>query len=307
MNTTPTLIDLGWPLARASLLLHFSERPFPKKGHTNNAPVRFLRYPGGKQRILHRLLKHLPGRGTIKGRFVEPFVGSAAIFFAINPRRALLADLNAELIDLFRGIRRHPAEVWKRFSHFPSSKQGYYKVRALDHESLDLAGKAARTLYLSRTCFKGMWRHNSSGQFNVGYGGQDRRWAICRDSLSEVSRRLNKATLRCCDFEEVVADCKEDDYLFLDPPYKPGERDILNDHYAWSRFRYADHVRLAASLQKATRRGVRWAMTTTSYPDVLRLYSGVRTMPLMKGRRSKFTRMHLDCGEVLIFNYEEAP
>src|SRR5262249_49109195 len=141
--------------------------------------VRFLRYPGGKQRILHRLVRHLPVKESIGGRFVEPFVGGGAIFFALSPAKALLTDLNAELIDLYRGIRRYPDEVWEAFREFPSSREGYYQVRALDHDDLPLASKAARTLYLNRTCFKGMWRHNSSGQFNVGYGGEDRRWAIC--------------------------------------------------------------------------------------------------------------------------------
>ncbi len=246
-------------------------------------------------------MQYLPKRSEIKGRLVEPFVGSGAVFFAINPRKALLADLNTELIDLFRGIRRHPDEVWRRFSAFPSSKEGYYEVRAIDHDSLDLAGKAARTLYLSRTCFKGMWRHNSSGQFNVGYGGQDRRWAICGESLSEVSRRLTSSSLRCCDFEETIGECTEEDFLFLDPPYKPGQKEIFNDHYSWSRFRFADHARLASVLGKVTERGVRWAMTTTSHPDVLRLFSGVRTMPLPRGSKAKASS-----GEVLMFNYEEA-
>src|SRR5262245_24631740 len=88
----------------------------------NEAAVRLLRYPGGKQRILNYLLKHLPARETIKGRFVEPFVGGGAIFFALAPRLALLADANVELIDLYRGLRRYPKEVWERFCGFPSSK-----------------------------------------------------------------------------------------------------------------------------------------------------------------------------------------
>jgi DNA adenine methylase len=273
---------------------------------TTDGPVRFLRYPGGKQRLLHRLIRLLPHKDKIKGRLVEPFVGGGAVFYALDPDRALLTDLNAELIDLYRGIRRYPAEVWKHFSRFPSSKEGYYQVRGLDHECLGLAEKAARTLYLSRTCFKGMWRHNSTGQFNVGYGGQDRRWAICEESVREVSRRLRKARLRCCDFEETIAECEPGDFLYLDPPYKPGERDIFNDHYAWSRFRYADHERLAETLRKATARGIVWAMTTTSHLDVVKLYPATRIIPLAKGRRAKSTILKTSTGEVVIFNGEEA-
>lgn len=286
-------------------------RQLPPSDEATSAPtdglVRFLRYPGGKQRLLRRLMQLLPRKHEIKGRLVEPFVGGGAVFYALDPGRALLTDLNAELIDLYRGIRCYPAEVWRHFSRFPSSKEGYYRVRALDHNRLGLAEKAARTLYLNRTCFKGMWRHNSSGQFNVGYGGQDRRWAICEESVREVSRRLRRASLRCCDFEEAIAECTPTDFLFLDPPYKPGERDIFNDHYAWSRFRYADHERLARALHRATKKGITWAMTTTSHPDVVKLYPGARVVPLAKGRHARSTILKTSTGEVVVFNREEAP
>jgi DNA adenine methylase len=273
----------------------------------NDAAVRFLRYPGGKQRILDCLLKYLPARETIKGRFVEPFVGGGAIFFALDPREALLADANAELIDLYRGLRRYPDQVWEHFSAFPSSKKGYYTVRALDADGLDLDLGAARTLYLNRTCFKGMWRHNSRGQFNVGYGGQDRRWALGKECLKTIARRLRRATLRCCDFEESIQECRKEDFLFLDPPYQPGERELVHDHFAWSRFRYADHERLAKALRWATNKSVRWAMTTTSHPDVLGLFRRQNVIPLPRGPRTRLGRPVGESGEVLIRNYEDVP
>jgi DNA adenine methylase len=280
----------------------------PKSAHSllDEAAVRFLRYPGGKQRILDFLLRHLPTREAIQGRFVEPFVGGGAIFFALDPRAALLTDANAELIDLYRGLRRYPGEVWDHFRGFPSSKRGYYDVRGLDPDDLDLAGKAARTLYLNRTCFKGMWRHNSRGQFNVGYGGQDRRWALGEECLQVIARRLRRAVLRCCDFEESIEECTRKDFLFLDPPYQPGERDLTHDHFAWSRFRYADHERLARALHRAAKRSVCWAMTTTSHPDVLGLFPGHRVTPLPRGPRTKRGRPVGESGEVLIHNYEES-
>jgi DNA adenine methylase len=273
----------------------------------NGAPVPFLRYPGGKQRILDFLLKHLPERSTVKGRFVEPFVGGGAIFFALKPREALLADANAELIDLYRGLRRYPREVWDYFREFPSSKKAYYSVRAVDPNELDLARKAARTLYLNRTCFKGMWRHNSRGQFNVGYGGQDRRWAVGEGCLRTISRQLRGAKLWCCDFEESIGACTKEDFLFVDPPYQPGKRDLTHDHFSWSRFRFSDHERLAKALRRATKRCIPWAITTTSHPDMLDLFSGYNVIPLPRGPRTRLGRPAEQSGEVLIRNYEEAP
>jgi DNA adenine methylase len=271
----------------------------------NGAPVRFLRYPGGKQRVLDFLLKHLPARETIQGKFVEPFVGGGAIFFAINPRKAILTDVNPELIDLYRGIRLKPTKVWQLFRDYPSSKRGYYRVRGLAREDLDLPNRAARTLYLNRTCFKGMWRHNSSGQFNVGYGGQDRRWTVGEHCLKEIARRLKRTLLRCSDFEPVIDASGKDDFVFVDPPYRPGEKEMPHDHYAWSFFHYKDHERLAKTLRRATKRSVRWAMTTSSHPDVLKLFRGNQIIPLPRGTGSQpglRTNMSV---EVLICNCKE--
>jgi len=108
-------------------------------------------------------------------------------FFAYGEKKALLADINTELINLYIGIKQDAEKVWKDFCEFPSTKRGYYRVRSYNTSDWDLPSKAARTLYLNRTCFKGMWRHNSQGQFNVGYGGQDRRWVTTRKDLIEAA------------------------------------------------------------------------------------------------------------------------
>lgn len=268
--------------------------------------LNFLRYPGGKQRILNDLIPHLPFPEAISGNFVEPFVGGGAVFFAFNPQKALLADINPELIGLYRGLRRHPVKVWKKFYEFPNTKQAYYDIRNSQVKGLDLATRAARTLYLNRTCFKGMWRHNSNGQFNVGYGGQDRRWVICKDTLTEVSKRLMCATLKRSDFERVIVDmCSEEDFLFLDPPYRPGEREMVHDHYVYGKFNYDDYKRLAKVLEQASRRGIQWAMTTSSHPDILSLFDGNRVIILPKGTGGSPGILTNNSGEVLICNYEE--
>ena len=265
----------------------------------------FLRYPGGKQRILNDLIPHLPSREEISGNFVEPFVGGGAVFFAFNPQKALLADINPELIDLYRGLRRFPVKVWKKFYVFPATKEDYYDIRNSEVKGLDLASRAARTLYLNRTCFKGMWRHNSNGQFNVGYGGQDRRWVISKDTLIEVSKRLKHVTLKRSDFEKVVDMCWEDDFLFLDPPYRPGEREMVHDHYVYGKFSYDDYKRLANVLKQASQRGVQWAMTTSSHPDILSLFRGNRVTRLSKGTGRSPGVLTNNSGEVLICNYKE--
>jgi len=265
--------------------------------------IRLLRYPGGKQRKLHCIMKHLPLRQDISGCFMEPFVGGAAVFFRLNPKKATLADINGELINLYRGLRLNPEKVWQVFRSLPRTKRGYYAVRDDMNWPSDLASRAARTLYLNRTCFKGMWRHNSEGQFNVGYGGQDRRWVLSREILGEVARRLKRARLKKADFEEVIDGSKAGDFLFLDPPYRPGKRELLHAHYTHSRFSYGDHERLAMALSGATGRGVQWAMSISAHPDILSKYEGNRVVPLTETGRKGDAKLRCRAGEVLVLNF----
>jgi len=266
-----------------------------------------IRYPGGKQRMVDCIMPYLPTKVSVKGKFVEPFLGGVAVFFLFEPERALLADINEELITLYRGIKLFPHKVWKIFSNFPPTREAYYRIRDTSFSKFDIAFMAARTLYLNRTCFKGMWRHNSNGQFNVGYGGQARRWVISEDSLVEVSNRLCAADLVCSDFQPIVDNCAEEDFIFADPPYCPGERELIQSHYVYNKFSFEEHRRLADTLLKATKRGVRWALTISSHLDILRLYKGNRIIPFSKGTGKSPGILTNNPGEVIICNYAEAP
>lgn len=252
------------------------------------------------------IVPYLPTKASIKGRFVEPFLGGGAVFFLFEPERTLLGDINEELVTLYRGIKLFPRKVWEIFSSFPPTKEAYYEIRDAESSKTDIAFMAARTLYLNRTCFKGMWRHNSNGQFNVGYGGQARRWVISEDSLVEVSNRLYAADLVCSDFQSIIDSCVEGDFIFADPPYRPGERALLHSHYIYDKFSFQEHERLADTLQEATDNGVQWALTISSHPDILQLYAGNRIIPFTRGTGKSPGILTKNPGEVLICNYQEA-
>lgn len=254
---------------------------------------------------MEQILPYLYPCATASERYVEPFVGGGSVFFAINPSKAYLSDINRELITLYRGIRRRPTRVWKLFCSFPDTKDAYYEIRDGCTHHFDIAERAARTLYLSRTCFKGMWRHNSNGQFNVGYGGQDRRWVVSKLDLAEASSRLKCAVLKRNDFEYVINMCAEGDFVFCDPPYCPGQKEIVHSHYTHSKFTYAEHVRLADALHRATRRRVKWALTTSSHPEILSLFQKEYVVMLSKGTGRQPGLPAKEVGEALIYNYEE--
>lgn len=263
-------------------------------------PLRFLRYPGGKGRMFPYLLGYIPPPIKIKGAYVEPFVGGGGVFFSIRPKKAILADINADLIHLYKAIRTDPQGVWRAFESMPDGRDTYHQVRKLNPNELDDKTRAARLLYLNRTCFKGMWRHNGKGEFNIGYGGPSRRWVISANDLVIVSKLLRRTSLRCSDFERIIDQCQAGDFIFIDPPYRPGHRELANQHYVGQAFTFDDQVRLAAALARAEARGVSWTMTNSSHPDILSLYPNHPIALLPRGTGSRPGVLTFYSGEVII-------
>ncbi len=266
--------------------------------------MKFLRYPGGKSKLLSYLVNHLPTKKDIKGTYIEPFVGGGSVFFHMNPDNALVSDLNSELITLYKGIKLYPHKVWETFESFPSGKTAYYEIRNKGTEGKHLYYKAARTLYLNRTCFKGMWRHNSNGDFNVGYGGEERRWVITHQNIIELSKIFRKAEILNNDFEEVILNASKNDFIFLDPPYKPGEKDLNGLHYLNGKFLFDEQVRLAETLKSLPKsKHIRWAMTNSSHQDILKLYKDFHIKKIPFGTSDKPGIQTKKPNEVLITNY----
>jgi DNA adenine methylase len=266
--------------------------------------MKFLRYPGGKSRLLSHLIKHIPEAQEIKGSYVEPFVGGGSVFFYLQPHNAIISDLNSDLIDLYKGIKIYPHKVWDTFKAFPPGKKSYYNVRDGEAINSSLYFRSARTLYLNRTCFKGMWRHNVSGNFNVGYGGETRRWVITHQNIVELSKALKSTTILNEDYEAIIKNVRKNDFIFLDPPYKPGERDLKEAHYLNGKFSFEDQQRLADILLSIPKsRKIRWAMTNSSHKDIKKLYQGNRFRKLPIGVGEMPGILTKKTNEVLITNY----
>ncbi len=280
--------------------VHMSGKASRQKGES--LLPHLLRYPGGKGRLLNALKFFLPSGKNIRGRYIDPFIGGASVFFYLQPKNALLSDSNPDLIDLYSALQECPYDIWELYRQIPEGKESYYNTRSIDPSELERPMRAARLLYLNRTCFKGMWRHNSKGQFNIGYGGESRRWVLSNPELIEASRRLRSADLRCSDFEPIVREAKKADFLFIDPPYRPGYREMQNAHYMGQQFIYSDQVRLAAALTQATTRGVPWVMTNSSHPDILRLYEGDYTATMRVGTGARPGLLSVGGDEAVIFN-----
>jgi DNA adenine methylase len=266
--------------------------------------MKFLRYPGGKSRLLYFLVDFLPTKEELKSNYIEPFVGGGSVFLHLKPDQAIIADLNSELIDLYKGIRLYPHKVWQTFESFPSGKKSYYRVRDRKPENNTLYHKAARTLYLNRTCFKGMWRHNPQGKFNVGYGGEERRWVITHDNIVSLSKVLKNAEILNEDFDNTIKLCSKNDFIFLDPPYKPGDKDLNEAHYFKGKFSYLEQQRLADSLLSLPKsKKIKWALTNSSHRDIIKLYKNCTVRKIPNGVGNRPGILTKNSNEVLITNY----
>lgn len=266
--------------------------------------IKFLRYPGGKGKFISHIVKYLPKQEEIVGNYIEPFVGGGSIFLFLRPYRAIISDLNKELIDLYKAVKNYPIKVWDEFEKFPTGKKAYYDIRNSVYDNRPIHYRAARTLFLNRTCFKGMWRHNPNGLFNVGYGGEERRWAISCDNILELSKIFKNAEINNDDFEKTLNKVKDNDFVFLDPPYKPGEKEMQTAHYINGKFTYLDQVRLASTLIKCnSKKKFKWIMTNSNNKYIKNLYKDFKIKKIPIGTGNKPGILTDNSKEVLISNF----
>jgi DNA adenine methylase len=228
-----------------------------------------LKWPGGKRWFVAKHAELLPKRFK---RYIEPFLGSGAVFFRLQPERATLGDINPELIAVYRGIKKD----WKGLRSLlcrhqrQHSDRYYYKVR--DVQASSAVEKAARLIYLNRTCFNGIYRVNREGRFNVPRGTKD-KVLLPTDDFEAVARLLTRAKLCVSDFEPLIDEAERGDLVFADPPYTVRHNNNAFVKYNENLFSWHDQMRLAAALIRAHSRGVHVVATNANHNSVRALYS----------------------------------
>ena len=242
-----------------------------------------MKWPGGKRWLAPHLVAAI--RAELNGRYIEPFLGGGAVFFALQPRSAILSDLNPELIELYDWVKQDPdrlvASVWR----FSNTAECFYKTRASRPRTS--LGRAARMLYLSRTSFGGIYRLNKSGEFNVPFGASGR--VVCRRAtVRAASSTLHGAELLCADFEPVMERAGEGDVVYIDPPYARSADCRGFRRYNERTFDWIDQERLALGAQRAADRGAFVVASVPWHEDILRLYAGFWALKV--DRHSRISR-----------------
>lgn len=178
----------------------------------------FLKWAGGKTQLLTELSEFIPFDFN---KYIEPFLGGGALYFFLNPRKAVIADLNEELIITYQAIQNNVNEVVEKLKEYKHEESFYYKIRALKPQNLSLSERAARLIFLNKTCFNGLYRVNKKGEFNVPYGKGNGEF-LNEESLRNANEFLQGTEIIYSDYLGLLKNhAKEGDFVFLDPPYYP--------------------------------------------------------------------------------------
>ena len=230
-----------------------------------------LKWAGGKTQLIPQLDEVAPGAF---GKYIEPFIGGGAYFLHLNPPAAVISDSNAELINMYQAIASTPADVAAVLELKPKDSDSFYAVRRQDWKSLTPAEAAARTIYLNRLCFNGLFRVNRRGEFNVPFGRYKNPLFPGRAALEVLSATLRRTVIVHGDYKSVLAThAAAGDFVFLDPPYIPvGEYSDFK-RYTAKQFRDEDHRELAAEVARLVDLGCSVVLTNSNHPLVYELYS----------------------------------
>lgn len=231
----------------------------------------FLKWAGGKRWFADRWLHLIPDRFE---RYIEPFVGSGAMYFSLLPEQAILSDLNGDLINAYRAVRDDPAGIEQllQWHHEKHCKDHYYLTRSSKPDAS--VERAAWLIYLNRTCWNGLYRVNRRNEFNVPIGTKT-RVVLPTDDFSAVSSVLQKSKLLVQDFEATIDLAQNGDFVFVDPPYtvKHNLNGFVkyNDHI----FSWTDQVRLRDAVARAAGRGAMVLVTNANHHSIREIYEQI--------------------------------
>jgi DNA adenine methylase len=248
-----------------------SQRPLPRlrsRDRRGGPPSALLKWPGSKAPIVGTLLPLSPPRFA---RYHEPFVGSGALFFALRPAAAFLSDQNRELVNLYLVVRDEPEALLAALARHRNTREDYYRVRGIHPDDLPPVERAARTLFLNRTCFNGIYRLNSHGLFNVPYGSQAHTSFFHPEAIRRAHRALPGTEIRCRDFEAAAGEARRGDFVYLDPPYAASGRTF---NYQAEAFGEAEQRRVGEVFRRLDARGCLVMASNADCELTRQLYAG---------------------------------
>ena len=266
-----------------------------------------VKWVGGKRQLLPEIMPFINKKCST---YVEPFVGGGAVFFELQPKKAIINDYNHELINVYIVIRDHAQELIQLLEKHNScnSEEYFYFVRTLDrmekYKGMSIVEKAARIIYLNKTCYNGLYRVNSAGQFNSPYGKYKNPNIVNEALIRGMSKYLqsNKITIRQGDYKDVLKGLRRGAFVYLDPPYMPISSSSSFTGYTENGFSYEQQVMLKEECDKLREKGIAFLQSNSDCEEIQELYKGykVKTVQAKRSINSKGDKRG-EINEVLIY------
>lgn len=264
-----------------------------------------VKWVGGKRQLMFELLKNMPQNYN---RYFEPFIGGGALFFELQPDNAYISDMNDELINMYQVVRDNVDELITDLQKHDISKEYFMEIRNIDrtndYRNWSDVQKASRFIYLNRTCFNGMYRVNSKGEFNVPFGHYKNPRIVDENNLINCSNLLQRTEIRHADFSEILTKVQKDDFVYFDPPYVPLSETSSFTSYTKDGFDIDMQFKLRDVCDELDSMGVKFMLSNSDTKLVNELYENYKIKKVFASRqinanadgRGKIT-------EVLVRNY----
>lgn len=276
---------------------------------TNKLVVPFVKWVGGKRQIISEIQSLLPKKIT---SYYEPFIGGGAVLFHIQPKRATINDLNAELINLYRVIKEQPLALIQDLARHRNEAEYYYQIRSLDRNKEQYAllsdvERASRIVFLNKTCYNGLFRVNNAGEFNTPFGRYKEPNIVNEITIKAVSAYLNQAnvTILQGDFETSLQNIPRDAFVYFDPPYDPVSDSASFTGYTQGGFNRQEQIRLKRICDDLNKKKIKFLLSNSCTDFILDLYNDYQINEI---RANRFINSNANkrgmVSEVLIRNYE---
>ena len=261
-----------------------------------------IKWAGGKSALVSTLKMFLPNSFN---RYCEPFIGGGALYWDLSKENSIISDSNEELIHFYKTVRDCPGELYDIVSRMVVSEDEYYKIRALNPLSLDDIRRAARFIYLNKTCYNGLYRVNRRNQFNTPFGKKENINIIDRERLQSASELLQTTQILCGDYTETLELLGENDFVYLDPPYLAVSKYSDFNRYTNNFFVYEDQLILSEVFKKLTQKGVFALMSNSYNKKFFHLYQDFNIKEVFASRQINCKSMGRGkIKELIISNYE---
>lgn len=249
----------------------------------------FLKWAGGKRQLLSVLKERVPAQSQ-HGTYYEPFLGGGALFLDLQPKQAVVSDSNEELINCYEVVRDAVEELIIALEQHPNIAEHYYKVREWDrcenYAQISCVERAARIIYLNKTCFNGLFRVNSQGQFNVPFGQYTNPNIVDKGVLRAVHEYLKNSNVTILheDFEKAISSARRGDFIYFDPPYDPVSSTASFTGYDVNGFGKNEQRRLKAVFDDLNNRGCKVLLSNAYTPFIADLYQGYQQVKVEASR-----------------------